>query len=110
MLVACGGNHTVAVTGSGFVWTCGYNAYGQLGHRDRFNRRVFTLVHPLKFFQAKIVVAAGGAFHSVVATEEGEVFTWGGGACGRLGHNDDREHFGGGKCGRRPKTSTPKVR
>jgi hypothetical protein len=43
----------------------------------------------------------------VVASAEGDVFTWGGGACGRLGHNDEhdrlaparlgREEFGGGK-------------
>ena len=107
VLVACGGHHTVAVTGRGFVWTCGYNAYGQLGHGDRFNRRLFTLVHPVNFGGASIVVAAGGAFHSVVASAEGDVFTWGGGACGRLGHNDEhdrlaparlgREEFGGGK-------------
>jgi hypothetical protein len=35
MLVACGGFHTMAVTGGGHVWTCGENCAGQLGQRGQ---------------------------------------------------------------------------
>ena len=59
------------------------------------------------FEGARIVMAACGCDHSVAATAEGDVFTWGAGRFGRLGHNDEqcrlapaklgRWQFGGGK-------------
>jgi len=107
VLVACGGLHTMAVTGEGHVWTCGINCNGQLGHGDTTDRHVFTLVDPGLFGGSSIVIAASGNRHNVVASAEGEVYTWGRGSLGRLGHNDEqdmltpaqlgREHFGGGK-------------
>jgi regulator of chromosome condensation len=52
-------------------------------------------------------MAAAGDDHSVVASAAGDVFTWGYGLYGRLGHNNEqdrlaparlgREQFGGGK-------------
>lgn len=109
VLVACGGYHTMAVTGAGRVWTCGRNANGQLGHGDKTSRQAFTLVDPGQFVWGgcSIVVGACGDAHSVVASADGDVFTWGLGACGRLGHSDEqdrltparlgRQQFGGGK-------------
>jgi alpha-tubulin suppressor-like RCC1 family protein len=107
VLVACGSLHTIAVTGDGAIWTCGMNCHGQLGHGDTTDRHVFTLVDPELFGGSSIVIAASGNRHNVVASAEGEVYTWGRGSCGRLGHNDEqdmlapaqlgREHFGGGK-------------
>jgi len=107
VLVACGGAQTMALTGGGCVWTCGNNDFGQLGHGDRTDKHLFMRVDPGHFGGASIVMAAGGGFHSVVASAAGDVFTWGWGLYGRLGHNDGqdrlaparlgREQFGGGK-------------
>ena len=107
VLVACGGAHTMALTGGGCVWTCGINDCGQLGHGDRTGKHLFTRVDPGHFGRARIVMAACGAFHNVVASAAGDVFTWGGGLDGCLGHNDvqgrlaparlGREQFGGAK-------------
>jgi hypothetical protein len=41
----------------------------------------------LQFGGSSIVAAAGGNRHSVVASAEGDVFTWGSASYGRLGHN-----------------------
>ena len=106
VLVACGQSHTLAVTGGGRVATCGINSGGQLGHGNRTSTQVFALVDAQQLWGARIVMAACGYNHSVAVTAEGDVFTWGSGAHGRLGHNDEqdrlgparlaREQFGGG--------------
>ena len=41
----------------------------------------------VQFGASSIVAAAGGNRHSVVASAEGDVFTWGSVSYGRLGHN-----------------------
>jgi alpha-tubulin suppressor-like RCC1 family protein len=106
VLVACGGWHTMALTGGGCVLTCGLNDNGQLGHGDR-TEKVFTLVDPRQFGGDSIVMAAAGEEHIVVASTAGDVFTWGYGTWDRLGHNNmqdrltparlGREQFGGDK-------------
>ena len=105
--VACCCGNKIGLPGRGHVWTCDRNDRGQLGHSDRTAKHLFTLVDPGHFEGASIVIAAGGLVHSVVASAEGDVLTWGSGTFGRLGHNDgqDRlaparlgtEQFGGGK-------------
>jgi alpha-tubulin suppressor-like RCC1 family protein len=60
VLVACGSFHTMAVTGGGCLWTCGYSGWSQLGHGDRTGKHLFTLVDPPQFGRARIVIAAGG--------------------------------------------------
>lgn len=37
-LVACGGQHSMATTISGFIYSWGLNCYGQLGHGDFIDR------------------------------------------------------------------------
>jgi len=108
VLVACG-RYTLALTGGGCVCTCGLNRCGQLGHGDETDKHLFTRVDPGHFGGAGIVMAAAGDDHSVVASAAGDVFTWGYGLYGRLGHNNEqeedrlaparlgREQFGGGK-------------
>jgi len=93
VLVACGNRHTLAVTGGGRVYSCGDSFYGQLGHGNTTSSQVFTLVDAAHFGGASIVMAACGKMHSVAATAEGDVFTWGAGWFGCLGHNDQQHRL-----------------
>ena len=100
VLVACGGEHTLVVTGGGRVYSCGDNFNGQLGHGTTTSSQVFTLVDAAHFEGASIVMAACGSDHSVAATAEGDVFTWGAGHAGCLGHNDEQRRLAPEKLGR----------
>jgi alpha-tubulin suppressor-like RCC1 family protein len=99
VLVACGWVHTMALTGGGCVWTCGGNDSGQLGHGDRTGKHLFTRVDP-GHFGGSIVMAVCGYEHSVVASAAGDVFTWGRGSYGRLGHNDEQDRLAPARLGR----------
>lgn len=84
--VACGHSLTVALTTSGHVYTMGSTVYGQLGstHADgKVPGRVEGKL--LKSFVEEI---SCGAYHVAVLTSRTEVYTWGKGANGRLGHGD----------------------
>ncbi|KAJ0261202.1 Uncharacterized protein HA466_0043670 [Hirschfeldia incana] len=84
--VACGHSLTVALTTSGHVYTMGSPVYGQLGnpHADgKLPARVEGKLH--KGFVEEI---ACGAYHVAVLTSKTEVYTWGKGSNGRLGHGD----------------------
>ncbi|KAJ4882465.1 Regulator of chromosome condensation (RCC1) family with FYVE zinc finger domain [Raphanus sativus] len=84
--VACGHSLTVALTTSGHVYTMGSPVYGQLGnsHSDgKLPARVEGKLH--KNFVEEI---ACGAYHVAVLTSKTEVYTWGKGSNGRLGHGD----------------------
>ncbi|XP_010454214.1 PREDICTED: uncharacterized protein LOC104736008 [Camelina sativa] len=84
--VACGHSLTVALTTAGHVYTMGSPVYGQLGnpHADgKVPARVEGKLH--KSFVEEI---ACGAYHVAVLTSRTEVYTWGKGSNGRLGHGD----------------------
>eukprot|EP00164_Ancoracysta_twista_P000517 GFYU01000691.1.p1 GENE.GFYU01000691.1~~GFYU01000691.1.p1 ORF type:complete len:497 (+),score=83.72 GFYU01000691.1:141-1631(+) len=82
--VACGATHTVALTDNGAVYTWGWGKYGQLGHG---NRKDYFVPTPIKALRGQdIVQVACGHYHSVAVTRNGEVYTWGWGQCGQLGH------------------------
>ncbi|KAG8660282.1 PH, RCC1 and FYVE domains-containing protein 1 isoform X1 [Manihot esculenta] len=84
--VACGHSLTVALTTSGHVYTMGSPVYGQLGnpHADgKLPNRVEG-----KLSKSFVQEIACGAYHVAVLTSKTEVYTWGKGANGRLGHGD----------------------
>ncbi|KAG2594231.1 hypothetical protein PVAP13_5NG632300 [Panicum virgatum] len=84
--VACGHCLTVALTTSGHVYTMGSAVYGQLGNIQADGMlpvRVEGKLH--KNFVEEI---SCGAYHVAVLTSRTEVYTWGKGANGRLGHGD----------------------
>ena len=45
VMVACGNEHTLALTRAGHVWNCGYRQMGQTGHECAGEMRVPTQVH-----------------------------------------------------------------
>ncbi|KAJ9518466.1 hypothetical protein QJQ45_018482, partial [Haematococcus lacustris] len=87
--VACGGAHTVVLTGllllladDGSVLTFGANSQGQLGHseKDKF------IPVPLEVgLPDSAVAVAAGEQHTLCLTKGGEVWAWGSNASGQLG-------------------------
>lgn len=84
--LACGHTITVALTSSGHVFTMGGTAYGQLGNAAS-DGKLPCLVQD-KLVGEFVEEISCGAYHVAVLTSRSEVFTWGRGANGRLGHGD----------------------
>ncbi|KAK9137930.1 hypothetical protein Sjap_008524 [Stephania japonica] len=84
--VTCGHNITVALTNSGYVFTMGSPAYGQLGN-PLSDGKVPCLVQDKLVGETVEEISCGSA-HVAVLTSRSEVYTWGRGANGRLGHGD----------------------
>ncbi|XP_038837322.1 probable E3 ubiquitin-protein ligase HERC6 [Salvelinus namaycush] len=85
--VAAGGTHTLALTLPGLVYCCGANRAGQLGlkrvdEKGRFN---ICAVPALRVLGVSFISC--GEAHSAVLTKGGQVFTFGEGSRGQLGHN-----------------------
>ena len=84
--VAAGANHTVAVSETGGLWTCGRGRHGQLGHGH------FHDAGPLRRLDAlrgmRVTHAVAGGAHSLCLTECGSVWSWGACRHGQLGLGD----------------------
>ena len=66
-----------------YVWSCGQNSYGELGHCDGSLRKTFSKIN---FLEGKGVVSVGaGNEHSIFVCNDGKVFV--------TGYNDN------GQCG-----------
>ncbi|XP_022143636.1 uncharacterized protein LOC111013497 [Momordica charantia] len=84
--IACGHSITVGVTTSGQVFTVGSSVYGQLGNPHADGKQPCLVEDKLSGESAEEV--ACGAYHVMVLTSKNEVYTWGKGGNGRLGHGD----------------------
>ncbi|XP_031284674.1 PH, RCC1 and FYVE domains-containing protein 1-like [Pistacia vera] len=84
--IACGHSLTVGLTTSGHVFTMGSTVYGQLGNPNA-DGKIPCLVED-KLAGECVEEIACGAYHVAVLTSRNEVYTWGKGANGRLGHGD----------------------
>ncbi|CAH1412420.1 unnamed protein product [Lactuca virosa] len=84
--LACGHTMTVGLTTSGHVFTMGSPAHGQLGN-PQANGKSPCMVQD-KLVGEFVEEIACGAYHVAVLTSRSEVFTWGKGENGRLGHGD----------------------
>lgn len=85
--VDLGTAHSAAVTASGDCYTFGSNQHGQLGTSARRVSRAPCQVQGLQGIRIAMV-ACGDAF-TVAIGAEGEVYSWGKGARGRLGRRDE---------------------
>ena len=103
VFVAAGGMHTVALAEGGVLWAWGRGIRGQLGLGDRGSRlganaagggggvwRVNT--HGRCSILWVYTLPACGC-HTLVATEQGEVWAFGRGAHGQLGSNDKNDRL-----------------
>jgi len=84
--VATGDIHSLVLLENGDLYTFGGNSYGQLGHGDTEDRSFPTRVDALSGVAA-IVDSTYGA-HSLVQLENGELYSFGAGSNGQLGHGD----------------------
>lgn len=84
--VACGHSLTVALTASGRVFTMGSTAYGQLGN-PLADGKALTCVEG-KLADCFVEEIACGTYHVAALTSKGEVYTWGKGSNGQLGHGE----------------------
>ncbi|PRP79060.1 putative E3 ubiquitin-protein ligase HERC4-like isoform 2 [Planoprotostelium fungivorum] len=73
--IACGSDHTLFLTISGCVFSCGSNKFGQLGHNDEQNRSLPTVIHSLNGLS--IIAISAGSNHSFALTNEGLVYGFG---------------------------------
>lgn len=70
-MVACGNFHTLAVTQTGALYTCGCGERGRLGLGDGIDRHTFEQIPPHKFEGARVVTAAAGHEFSAAVTDDG---------------------------------------
>ncbi|XP_074856307.1 putative E3 ubiquitin-protein ligase HERC4 isoform X2 [Carettochelys insculpta] len=92
MQVACGYDHSLALSKGSEVYSWGQNKYGQLGIGYEFKKQtspqlIKSLVG-IPFAQ----IAAGGA-HSFALTLSGAIFGWGRNKFGQLGLNDENDRY-----------------
>ncbi|KAG4120795.1 hypothetical protein ERO13_D11G165900v2 [Gossypium hirsutum] len=92
--VSCGAAHVVALSEEGLLQAWGYNEYGQLGRgvtsEGLQGARVINAY--AKFLDeapelVKITQVSCGEYHTAAVSEKGEVYTWGLGNMGQLGHS-----------------------
>ncbi|KAK9747381.1 Regulator of chromosome condensation (RCC1) repeat [Popillia japonica] len=85
--VHSGGKHAMALTLDGKVFSWGEGEDGKLGHGNRLNLDKPKLIETLR--SKRIRDIACGSSHSAAITSSGELYTWGLGEYGRLGHGDN---------------------
>ncbi|TKC41747.1 hypothetical protein EI555_009283, partial [Monodon monoceros] len=93
VMVICGQNCTFVIQANGTVLACGEGSYGRLGQGNSDDLHVLTVISALQgFVVTQLVTSCGSDGHSMALTESGEVFSWGDGDYGKLGHgNSDRQ-------------------
>lgn len=96
--VAAGGGlvrvaHTLLLTSTGRVLSFGTGQYGALGHGYSGGKQLPDILRPQyieAFSGVRIVCVAAGEIHSAAVSADGDVYTWGDGFCGQLGHGDKK--------------------
>lgn len=73
------------------VYSWGTGDGGRLGHGDQSSKSEVTLVKGLE--NLTVVHIACGSTYSAAVTTEGELYTWGKGNYGRLGHGSSDDHY-----------------
>ncbi|KAF7819263.1 Inhibitor of Bruton tyrosine kinase [Senna tora] len=90
-LISAAKFHSVAVTARGEVYTWGFGRGGRLGHPDfDIHSGQAAVITPRQVTSGlggrRVKAIAAAKHHSVIATEGGEVFTWGSNREGQLGY------------------------
>ncbi|CAJ1070719.1 probable E3 ubiquitin-protein ligase HERC1 isoform X5 [Xyrichtys novacula] len=91
--VVCGQNCTFLVQSNGTVLAVGEGQYGRLGQGNSDDLYIPTIISAFQgYVVTQLVTSCGSDGHSMALTETGEVFSWGDGDFGKLGHgNSERQ-------------------
>ena len=97
--VVAGDDHSFALTAEGAVWSWGGGVYrmlggglfGKLGHGDQQTQLLPKKVET--FVGQRVVAVSAGAMHSLALTADGDLWSWGEGEYGRLGHGDGQNQL-----------------
>jgi len=83
--ICAGENHSGALTSKGKIYTWGDGLTGQLGNGVSVwrSKRPKLLKSTEKFFHLAV-----GNFHTLAISEKGQIYSWGSGDDGQLGHHD----------------------
>ncbi|KAE9331612.1 hypothetical protein PF008_g15344 [Phytophthora fragariae] len=84
--VAAGWAHSALVSTTGGVFTFGWGLYNQLGHGSTQNELEPAVVDALQGLDSEVVQVACGNWHTAALTASGDLYTWGWGKDGQLGH------------------------
>jgi alpha-tubulin suppressor-like RCC1 family protein len=83
--------HSLLLTSSGKVLSFGTGQYGALGHGYSGGKQLPDALRP-RYVEAlagiRCVCVSAGELHSAVVTADGDVYSWGDGFCGQLGHGN----------------------
>jgi alpha-tubulin suppressor-like RCC1 family protein len=82
--VACGYQHSVALSTSGVVYTWGRNDYCQIGD-NTFTSRSSPVQVTIFLTDSFIVSIAAGQHHVITMANDGQIFTWGYNSNGQVG-------------------------
>ncbi|KAH8255246.1 hypothetical protein KR038_007527 [Drosophila bunnanda] len=88
--IACGNNHSLALTSCGLLYSWGSNIYGQLG--VNIPDELMYSNHPVRLstlLGIPLAAIACGGNHSFLISKSSAVFGWGRNNCGQLGLNDE---------------------
>jgi alpha-tubulin suppressor-like RCC1 family protein len=86
--IDAGGSHTIAATAEGGLYTWGEGWAIGHGGDDTTQRLVPTEVTGGGIDDAMVVQVAAGQYHSMALTASGELYAWGQGDSGQLGHGE----------------------
>lgn len=89
--ISGGWRHSMALTSDGRLYGWGWNKFGQVGVGDNIDH---SLPVQVKFPQDQnVVLVSCGWRHTLAETERRNVFSWGRGTNGQLGHGDCLDRY-----------------
>jgi alpha-tubulin suppressor-like RCC1 family protein len=74
--IACGSQHTAALTIGGQLWMWGEGEHGALGLGEKEKKDLKEPTLLIKSNITKVIHISCGALHTMAITSNGEVFTW----------------------------------
>lgn len=89
--IYAGGYSSFAVDAAGVVWGWGPNNYCQIGVDSDGDSLWVHTPKPLSTLTSPVVHLAAALHHTICVDEKGQVFTFGRGSSGRLGHGDEND-------------------
>ena len=90
--ITCGNDHSICITASGEVYSWGLGTNGQLGHGDKLSQKIPKLISYFSNNKKTAKSISAGKNNSFVLTDDGEVYSFGFGENGELGHGDLRSY------------------